>query len=188
MSGRGRHPGDQLAALVDGRLGEPDRSRVVDHLTACPECLAEYDSQLALKGVLGGLGTPAAPEALRSRLAAALAATPVDPAEPSGLHRVGRGTKVSAAAMVLAAATLGGGYLAGGAPAGEAVVPPVDQYVREHAAVSVGVPLTTPVLYQLVPAPTTLVVTTVAVPVVTHRAGPGPPCRGPGAAMTRVRR
>ena len=163
MTGRGRHPGDQLAALVDGRLGEPDRSRVISHLAQCQECLADYDAQLALKGLLGGLGTPSAPAELRGRLSDLLAAVPV-PTQPA-THRVGRATKVSAAAMVLAAATLGGGYLAGGSPDEPAVVPSVDQYVREHAAVSVSVPLTAPVLYQLVPAPSSLVVTTVAVPV-----------------------
>ena len=45
---------------------------------------------------------------------------------------------------------LGGGYALGGRRRGTAGgAPAVDQYVREHAAVSVGVPLTGPVLYQL---------------------------------------
>jgi anti-sigma factor RsiW len=181
MTQRGRHPGDQLAALVDGRLGEPDRSRVVAHLTRCPECLADYDSQLALKGLLGGLGAPAAPDALRGRLAELLAEPAPEPG--AAAHRVSRGTKVGAAAMVLAAATLGGGYLAGGTPEGQPVVPPVDQYVREHAAVSVGVPLTAPVLYQLVPAPSSLVVTTIGV-----RASSVPTSATPASAVGTARR
>ena len=168
MSERGRHPGDRLAALVDGRLGEPDRSRVIAHLTQCPDCLAEYDAQLALKNVLGGLGAPPAPDALRGRLSELLAQAPRDP-DPAP-HRIGLPAKVGAVVVVLAVATLGGGYVAGGAPEGRAVVPPVDQYVRDHAAVSVGVPLSAPVLYQLVPAPSSLVVT----PVVASSALPAP--------------
>jgi len=179
MSQRGRHPGDQLAALVDGRLGEPDRSRVVAHLTRCRDCLADYDSQLALKGLLSGLGAPAAPDELRGRLAELLAAPAPEPV--AATPRVGRGTKVGAAAMVLAAATLGGGYLAGGSPEGQPVVPPVDQYVREHAAVSVGVPLTAPVLYQLVPAPSSLVVSTVVVRTPSAPTSP-PPATATGAS------
>jgi anti-sigma factor RsiW len=176
MSDRGRHPGDRLAALVDGRLGEPDRSRVISHLAQCPDCLAEYDAQLALKGVLGGLGTPAAPDALRGKLAELLAATPREP--EAQLSRIGLGAKVGAAVVVLAVATLGGGYAAGGAPDGQAVVPPVDQYVREHAAVSVGVPLSAPALYQLVPAPSTLVVSSAVSSTVPTAPEPAP---APGA-------
>jgi anti-sigma factor RsiW len=191
MNARGRHPGDRLAALVDGRLGEPDRSRVIAHLTQCPDCLADYDAQLSLKGMLGGLGAPAAPEALRGRLSELLAETPRDPEPPT--HRVGMPAKVGAAVVVLAIATLGGGYVAGGAPEGQAVVPPVDQYVREHAAVSVGVPLTAPVLYQLVPAPSSLVVTPVVVPAVSSTPAPAPAHRatavepGPARPATGVR-
>ena len=178
MSERGRHPGDRLAALVDGRLGEPDRSRVIAHLTQCPDCLAEYDAQLALKNVLGGLGVPAAPDALRGRLSELLAQAPADP-HPAP-HRIGLPAKVGAVVVVLAVATLGGGYVAGGAPEGQAVVPPVDQYVRDHAAVSVGVPLSAPVLYQLVPAPSSLVVTPVGA--TTEPPAPAPAPAGAGSA------
>src|SRR5262249_48134745 len=149
---------------VDGRLGEPDRSRVVAHLTECPECLADYDSQLSLKGMLGDLQTPSAPMALRGKLSDLLAQTPAEPV-PSG-HHVGLPAQVRAAAMVIGAATLGGGCLAGGSPDGQPVVPPVDQYVREHAAVSVGVPLSAPVLYQLLPAPSAMAVSNASVPFV----------------------
>jgi len=38
MKGHDRHCGDRLAALADGRLTEPDRSAVVDHLTRCAPC------------------------------------------------------------------------------------------------------------------------------------------------------
>ena len=69
--------GDRLAALVDGHLGEPDRSRVVAHLTRCHECLAEYDAQLTLKGLLRGLNAPSAPVELHERLSELLATEPV---------------------------------------------------------------------------------------------------------------
>ena len=83
MTGRERHPGDRLAALVDGRLGEPDRSRVVEHLTRCPDCLADYDAQLALKGMLRELDAPAAPAELRERLSDVLAGQRAEPVAPA---------------------------------------------------------------------------------------------------------
>jgi anti-sigma factor RsiW len=161
MSSRERHPGDRLAALVDGRLGEPDRTRVIEHLTRCHECLADYDAQLNLKGLLRGLDTPTAPAELRDRLADLVA---VHRADPSPVRRtpISRRTRVSAAAVAFSFVAAGGAYLLGGADEGAAVVPPVDQYVREHAAVSVGVPLTGPVLYQLVQAPSSMLVTPAA--------------------------
>ena len=63
--------------------------------------------------------------------------------------------------MALSFVVTAGAYVLGGAEDGTPVVPPVDQYVREHAAVSVGIPLTGPVLYQLVPAPSSILVTPV---------------------------
>ena len=171
MTGRERHPGDRLAALVDGRLGEPDRSRVVEHLTRCRECLTEYDAQLALKGMLRDLDRPQAPDALRDRLAEVLAEqrAATRPSRPAG-GGPGRGrgvhhwsgtrlARASAAALTVSFLAVGGAYLLGGGTDGNPVVPPVDQYVREHAAVSVGVPLTAPVLYQLVMAPSPMLLT-----------------------------
>jgi anti-sigma factor RsiW len=172
MSARERHPGDQLAALVDGRLGEPDRSRVVSHLTSCRACLAAYDAQLALKGMLAGLPQPPAPPDLSERLAgvgwgagaaagrgrhghwpASRAAR--GPGRRGGLRprtRTVRAGRAGAVALTFSVLAVGTGYLLGGTTPGAPVVPPVDQYVREHAAVSVGVPLTEPVLSQLVRA------------------------------------
>jgi anti-sigma factor RsiW len=160
MSARERHPGDRLAALVDGRLGEPDRTRVIEHLTQCSDCLADYDAQLSLKGLLRGLDSPSAPTELQERLSEVMAAQRAEPA-PARRAPISRRTRVSAFAVAFSFVAAGGAYLLGGADAGAPVVPPVDQYVREHAAVSVGVPLTGPVLYQLVQAPSSMLVTPV---------------------------
>jgi anti-sigma factor RsiW len=168
MSARERHPGDRLAALVDGRLAEPDRSRVIDHLTRCPACLSDYDDQLALKGLLGGLGAPGAPDELRARLAE-LPEHATDlgaAAERHGLlHALGRRGTAAAATAVSVLALGGVAYAVGGGPQGSAVVPPADQYLREHAAVSVRVPLTEPVLQQLVPQQVPLITQATAAPV-----------------------
>ncbi len=175
MTGRERHPGDRLAALVDGRLGEPDRSRVAEHLTRCRDCLADYDAQLTLKGVLRGLGAPPAPAELHERLADALAAQRAQGLPAQAAH-AGRRTRVSAAVVAFSFVAVGGAYLLGGSDDGSPVVPPVDQYVREHAAVSVGVPLAAPVLYQLVQAPSALPVAPVTVTV--PQPAPGRPGQG----------
>jgi anti-sigma factor RsiW len=158
MSGRGGHAGDLLAALVDGRLTEPDRQRVIDHLTQCPRCLAEYDAQLALKGVLASLPDPDAPDDLRELLVRVPARGPSRPAGPHGplrpaRTRRARATRRGTAVLTAGAAVFAGAYLLGGAPPGQAVVPPIDRYVRQHAAVSVNVPLTQPMLSQLVVQP-----------------------------------
>jgi anti-sigma factor RsiW len=162
MTGRDRHPGDRLAALVDGRLVEPERSRVVEHVAGCGQCLADYDAQLALKGMLRHLGSPGAPAGLRARLAD-LPRTRPDATQPGGprrprprrdpSRRPGRAVRlgrVAAGAAALSVILLGGGYALGGGAQGNVVVPPVDQFVREHAAVEVGIPLTEPALSQLI--------------------------------------
>jgi anti-sigma factor RsiW len=168
VSGRDRHPGDRLAALVDGRLGEPDRTRVVEHLATCRECLAEYDAQLALKGVLGGLGAPGAPDELRARLAS----VPADqPDAPARRHRTALRVGLGSAAGLVGVLAVGGlAYAVGGAAQGVAVVPPANQFLREHAAVSMTLPLSQPVLQQLVPQHVPLVAPAAITPV--HRTLP----------------
>jgi anti-sigma factor RsiW len=162
MAGRDRHPGDRLAALADGRLAEPERSRVGAHLAECPRCLAEYDTQLAMKGLLGGLSAPGTPGDLSARLTG-LAADPhaagsrrppatrprMRGGHPPQRSRRARVARAGAVGSVAAMLLVGVAWVAGGSPSGPTVVPPVDRYVREHAAVSVGVPLTEPALSQL---------------------------------------
>ncbi len=170
MSGRDGHAGDLLAALVDGHLPERERQRVLDHLAACRSCLSDYDAQLALKGLLRDLPDPGAPDDLRDRLARLPAAPAVedrhggrpmgrrDAPGPAG-RRVprprprSRRAKVGATLLTVSAMTLTAAYVLGGAAEGTAVVPPADQYVREHTAVSVSVPFTQPVPTQLVVQP-----------------------------------
>lgn|GEM_PF-1965887 len=158
MSSADRHPGDRLAALADGRLAEPERSRVLDHLVRCAGCRADYDAQLAMKGLLRGLDEPGAPVDLRVRLsglasAPAAASPPARPrrspaswAPRSTTSRIGA---AGVALMSLSTVALAGGYALGGSGGAASVTPPLDRFVREHAAVSGGLPLTEPVLWQL---------------------------------------
>jgi anti-sigma factor RsiW len=166
MTGAERHSGDRLAALADGRLPEPDRSRVLDHLVRCGACRADYDAQLAIKGLLRGLDEPGAPLDLRARLSGlAAAGSPGVPDRPPGrpvhlLRRSRRKThpprsagrrasRAGAGVLSFTVLALAGAYALGGAPDGVVVTPPIDHFVREHAAVSGGLPLTEPVLWQL---------------------------------------
>lgn len=149
----GGHPGDRLAALVDGLVPEPDRSRLLAHLAGCPQCRAEYDAQRAVKGLLADLPGPPAPASLAARLAAladpngpGLALPVPEPAdEPvrAPRHRVALASAGLFSVLVLG---LGTAYAVGGSPEGPAVTPPVNRFVREHAAVTSGVPLFEPVL------------------------------------------
>ena len=167
MTGADRHSGDRVAALADGRLREPDRSRVLDHLVRCAACRADYDAQLAMKGLLRGLDEMGAPVDLRARLSG-LAAAPDRPSarpvtlgwrsrQPSrrprsgrqSAGRAGRAGRAGVGLMSVTALVLAGAYALGAAPEGAAVTPPIDRFVREHAAVSGGLPLTEPVLWQL---------------------------------------
>jgi anti-sigma factor RsiW len=180
-----RHAGNRLAALADGRLPEPERTQVLDHLRRCATCRSDYDAQLAMKGLLRTLGEPGPPSDLQARLAG-LAATGAPRAQglpglpglsgadrppgqrgsrrplagrrerrataraigrrPSATVRAGR---AGAGIVSVAVLAIAGAYALGGAPEGVAVSPPIDRFAREHAAVSGGLPLTEPVLWQL---------------------------------------
>ncbi|HEY5186303.1 MAG TPA: zf-HC2 domain-containing protein [Actinomycetes bacterium] len=149
----GGHPGDRLAALVDGLVPEPDRSRLLAHLAGCPQCRADYDAQRAVKGLLADLPGPPAPASLAARLAAL-----ADPTGPGLAHplpepqdepvRAPHHRVLVASAGLFSVLLLGlvTAYAVGGSPEGPAVTPPVSRFVREHAAVTSGVPLFEPVL------------------------------------------
>jgi len=195
MTGHDRHCGDRLAALADGRLPEPARSTALDHLGRCATCRADYDSQLAMKGLLGALDQPGAPADLQARLAGfARTGTPVDrpPAGPKASRSRPRPTparrrrspsrraaRAGAGLLSATVLTLAGAYALGAGPQGAVVTPPVDRYVREHAAVTGGLPLTEPILWQL-PAgataetPTATTATTAATTARAHPSGAGP--------------
>lgn len=151
----GGHPGDRLAALVDGLVPEPDRSRLLAHLAGCPQCRAEYDAQRAVKGLLADLPGPSAPASLAARLAAladpngpgpGLAASVPPPADEPDRPPRHRGLVASAGLLSVLVLGLVTAYAVGGSPEGPAVTPPVSRFVREHAAVTSGVPLFEPVL------------------------------------------
>lgn len=152
-----RHPGDRLAALVDGRLGEPERSAVLQHVASCSKCRTEYDSQRVMKGLLGGLAEPAAPTELHSRLSGLSAPQPPAPVVLPWWRGVvhpprsgAQAVRVAAVgSVVVGALVVGGGYAAGGATASPAVVPAVGTYVREHSETAGDVPLSEPVLSRL---------------------------------------
>jgi len=182
MTGHDRHCGDRLAALADGRVPEPARSAVVEHLARCAACRADYDEQLAVKGLLRALQQPGAPTDLQARLsglARSAASADRPPARPRpwrprpGPHRRRpprqRAARAGAGVLSATVLALAGAYALGGSPQAARVTPPVDRYVREHAAVTGGLPLTEPILWQL-PAGAT----------------PRPPLRGSGSALSRV--
>jgi anti-sigma factor RsiW len=149
---RERHPGDRLAALVDGRLDEAERRQVLAHLAGCARCRADYDAQRALKGVLGELDRPGAPSSLQARLSG----LPEEPAgsavrsdsKPgwSGRRKIAMG---AATAGSLVAVTVGVGYAVGAPATGPTVVPTINLYTTDHAAVSGDIPLEQPQLSQL---------------------------------------
>ncbi len=200
MTGSDRHPGDRLAALADGRLPDWERGRVLDHLTRCDGCRRDYEAQLVMKGLLGDLPEPGAPDALRARLSGLAHPDPLvapDPSRsvtphpgrpsrqslrpggPARPHRSARSRAIRAGAglMSLTVLTLAGAYAVGGAPEGAPVTPAIDRYVREHAAVSGGLPLTEPVLWQLpasAPSVVKVPVTSTGVRQVSVRSGPLP--------------
>jgi anti-sigma factor RsiW len=165
MTGHDRHSGDRLAALADGRLPEPERCAVLDHLARCARCRADFDAQLAMKGLLRALDEPGAPAALQARLAGLARTGPVAPADrPPGRRPVWRRARrdarrsssprkragrAGAGLLSVTVLALASAYALGGAPQGTAVSPPVDRFAREHAAVTGGLPLTEPVLWQL---------------------------------------
>ena len=46
---------EKISTMADGELSESDRAQVMEHLAACPECLAVYDAFSALSEVISDL-------------------------------------------------------------------------------------------------------------------------------------
>ena len=46
---------EKISTMADGELSESDRAQVMEHLAACPECLAVYDAFSALSQVISDL-------------------------------------------------------------------------------------------------------------------------------------
>src|SRR2546423_6067952 len=123
---------ESLSAYVDGELA-PDRAgEIADHLTTCPACSAEYQALLeTVAGLRSHLTRFTAPDVLRARIRAAVAATPSEsvaaeqmrPSARNDRRRVTRALAVAAAVFVGAALGAGGtlgaaGGAGEGAPAG----------------------------------------------------------------------
>ncbi|HJR35146.1 MAG TPA: anti-sigma factor, partial [Gemmatimonadales bacterium] len=63
------HYGEQLQDFLDGRLGEPERTRLAEHLAGCARCRRELEALRWVKEqALGGLPSEAVPPALAARL------------------------------------------------------------------------------------------------------------------------
>src|ERR671914_2899357 len=75
-----------LAAYADGELPPETTSQIDAHLVGCARCRRDLAVHRALRRRLGVEPPLAAPPALRERIAAAVAATPV-PASPTPMAR-----------------------------------------------------------------------------------------------------
>ncbi|MDQ1709577.1 MAG: hypothetical protein QOG49_962 [Frankiaceae bacterium] len=73
-----QHLGDLAAALVDNALSHDARDKALAHLTRCPECRAEVDSQRRLRSLLANQPDPEPPAGLAARLRDIAAAEPFD--------------------------------------------------------------------------------------------------------------
>ncbi|MGZ8458334.1 MAG: zf-HC2 domain-containing protein [Gemmatirosa sp.] len=103
---------DLLGAYADGELPAETASQIEAHLVGCAHCRLELDVHDALRQRLAAEPTPAAPAALRARIAAAVAAAPLaaSPTLPAAVPRraARRRVAIASAAMVLVALSAGG--------------------------------------------------------------------------------
>ena len=101
------HLGDELQDFLDGRLAEPNRARVEEHLSTCAQCRREIGALRWVKNeALGRLPAEEVPEALASRVRATLDG---EDTEARGEGRVRRYSQrpvrwAASAALVVAAA------------------------------------------------------------------------------------
>lgn len=99
---------ERLRDLHEGRLSDAERKETTDHLASCAECRRIDEEERVVTSLLRErLPRHAAPESLKQRLAAELAAkAPVEAKPASALRRRARFVAALAAAAVLAAAAL----------------------------------------------------------------------------------
>jgi anti-sigma factor RsiW len=81
----------QVDSLLDGELTPADARELEAHIARCPECTRFRDERLALRAAIAaGVPTFHAPDALRGRVRAALAAARIETASAeSGAERTG---------------------------------------------------------------------------------------------------
>ena len=101
------HLGDEIQDYLDGRLDQPNRARVEEHLSTCAQCRREIGALRWVKtDALGRLPTQEVPDALASRVRATLDGVDT---EERGDGREARGSRpplrwAAAGALVVAAA------------------------------------------------------------------------------------
>lgn len=101
-----------LSAYVDGELPPTEATAIADHLASCAQCSAEYQTMLETVALVRGeLDRYRAPDVLRARIRAAVAATPAE-LDGTATHSTGGARRTRswarpalfAAAIVFAAA------------------------------------------------------------------------------------
>src|SRR2546423_11214313 len=114
---------ESLSAYVDGELAPDRAAEIADHLTTCPACSAEYQALLETVAALRSQLTRfTAPDVLRARIRAAVAATPSEsvaaeqmrPSARNDRRRLTRALGVAAAVFFGAALGAGGTLVAAG--------------------------------------------------------------------------
>jgi hypothetical protein len=105
------HPDDELVELALGDVGEPSRSRLVQHLVTCARCRAEYEELVdVVDAVLPAASPMAPPVGFEERVLRAMDAVPEAPAPVAPLRprREVRTRLLVAAAAAIVAAVVGG--------------------------------------------------------------------------------
>ena len=102
------HFGDELQDFLDGRLDEPKRSRVEEHLATCDQCRRELEALRWLaRDVLGTLPAEEVPSALAARVGFALDAVDSEARRGRATRRsLRRVVRWAAAGTLLIAAAL----------------------------------------------------------------------------------
>jgi mycothiol system anti-sigma-R factor len=73
---------DTLYHFLDGELTSDRRHDIQEHLNRCSSCLEAFDFEAELKIIVARRCKESVPDALRARIAAALAAASVSPPAP----------------------------------------------------------------------------------------------------------
>jgi anti-sigma factor RsiW len=101
------HYGEQLQDFLDGRLGEPERTRLAGHLADCAQCRRELEALRWVKEqALGGLPGGAVPPALAARVRAGLDAADAEARRGGTVRGRFRPARWAAVAALAAAALL----------------------------------------------------------------------------------